>query len=135
MSAPTTLPISGKDGKADYKIGSGAVNVISVTKWEFNPKPGLLDLPNTTDGRRRVAGLVDYDGTIETHVDTASTIDTDLIAGTTVTLNLYTDGTKKYGPLIAIIGDVKISNDVEGSYDMSIPFMMASGKTLPAGPT
>jgi hypothetical protein len=130
----TTLPISGVNGKADYKIGAGSVNVIAVSKWEYNPKPNLLDLPNTTDGRRRVAGLPDYDGSIEVHVDTASTIDTDLVAGVTCTLNLYTDGTKKIGPLTAIIGDAKYSNSVEGSYDYTIPFMMAGGKTLPAGP-
>ncbi len=130
----TTFPISGKDGKADYKIGAGATTVVSVSKWGLNPKPNLLDRPNTTDGRRRIAGLPDYDGEIEVHVDTASTIDTDLIAGTNCVINLYTDGTKKIGPLTVIIGDVKISNDVEGSYDMTIPFMMAGGKTLPAGP-
>jgi hypothetical protein len=133
MSAQTT-PISGKDGKADYKIGAGSVNVIAITSWSYKPKPGLLDLPNTTDGRRRVAGLVDWEATIEVHVDTTSTIDTDLQPGVSATFNLYTDGTKKFGPLNGIVGEVEFKNEVEGSYDMTIPIQMAYGKTLPGPP-
>jgi hypothetical protein len=110
------------------------VQTVAVTKWEYTPKPGLLDLPNTTDGRRRVPGLPDWEASITVHVDTLSSIDTDLQPGVAATFNLYTDGTKKFGPLNGIVGEPKFSSEVEGSYDMEIPFMMAYGKTLPGPP-
>jgi hypothetical protein len=134
VSAPTTVPISGINGKGDYKIGAGAVTPIAVTKWSYKPDPKLLDRPNTTDGRRRIAALPDYELTIEVTVDTASTIDTDLQPGVLATVNLYTDGTKKYGPFVCIVGSVEFSNEIEGSYDAKFTMMMASGKTLPGPP-
>lgn len=136
MSAPTTIPISGKDSKVDYKIGAGAVTILAHSKWDITPKPNILDLPNSVDGRRRIAGLPDFEGTISCKgVDTASSVQTDLLGGVTADFNFYPDGVKKWGPYTLIVGDVKISNEVEGSYDLEVPVMLASGKTLPGGPS
>lgn len=134
MTTPITAPISGQNGTVTYKIGAGSAIDANVGKWSFRPKANLIDRPNTTDGRRRIQGLVDYEGDFEMSVNTNGTADTDLVAGTVVVLTLSTDGTKKY-TINAILGDPEITNDVEGTYDMKVPFMMQFGKSLPAGPS
>lgn len=124
-------PISGKDGKVTYGIGPSTV---AVTGWTRTHTGGVLRLPNTTDGIRRIAGLADVTGTFDCHVDSVGTYETDLVPGTIVALNLYTTAAKKYTETSAIITDVAYKNEVEGSYDATYSWALASGTpaTAPA---
>ena len=134
MTTPITAPISGQNGTVTYKIGAGAATDANISKWSFRPKANLIDRPNTTDGGGGLLASWTTRATLRMSVNTSGSADTDLVAGTVVTLTLSTDGTKKY-TIAAILGDPEITNDVEGTYDMKVPFMMQFGKTLPAGPS
>jgi hypothetical protein len=134
MAAATT-PLAGYGGKVTYKIGAGSAITMAISKWTYKPKANLLDRPNTVDGRRRILGLADYEGTIEIQgLDTSGTADTDLVPGTICDIELYTDGTKKIPCVNSIIGDPELSEEIEGTYDATFPFYMQYGKTLPIGP-
>jgi len=116
---PTT-PISGKNGKVTY---GGSPTTVAITDWSLKLDPSLIDVSNTTDGRARIAGLGDVDGSFKTHVDTASTYEADLAPGTSVTLKLYTDGTKCY-TVLAIMDAPDITNKVDGTYDITFNFKL-----------
>jgi SH3-like domain-containing protein len=128
---PLTTPISGQHLKVTYGTGP---TTLAATNWKANPKGNPIDVSNGVDGRRRIAGLGDADGSFDVHVDTAATTEADLAAGTLVTLNLYTDAAKRYPAIAAIIDSVDISNEVEGTYDASIKWSLASG-TFPSAPS
>lgn len=133
--AAATAPLAGYGGKLTYKIGSGSAITMAISKWTYKPKGNLLDRPNSVDGRRRLLGLVDFEGTIEIQgLDTSGSADVDLVPGLVVDIELYTDGTKKIPCVNSIIGDPELSLEIEGTYDATFPFMMQYGKTLPVGP-
>jgi hypothetical protein len=134
MAAATT-PLAGFGGYVKYTVSGGSQKTMAIGKWTYKPKANLLDRPNSVDGRRRIAGLPDYEGTIEIQgLDTNGSADTDLIPGAVVDIQLSADGTKKIDCVNSIIGDPELSNEVEGTYDATFPFMMQYGKTLPTGP-
>jgi hypothetical protein len=123
-----TSPISGKDGKVQY--GSGPTT-LAITKWSLKMSNDVQDVHNTTDGIRRIPGLSDAEGDVEGHVDTAADLSATLSDGDIVTLKLFTDGTKFY-QLSAIIEDLEFSSEVEGTYDFSFSYKLASGSvTVP----
>lgn len=124
-------PLSGKNGKVTY---GSSPKTVAVTKWSIKDDGGVLKLPNTTDGMRRIAGLGDSTGTFECHidVDVTAAYETDLAVGTIVKLQFYTDGTKSYTYTNAIITGRSISNEVEGSYDGSFEWALASGTPVAA---
>lgn len=123
-------PISGKDGKVTYGTGP---TTMAITKWSLKNNSNAIDVSNTTDGRRRIAGLPDAEGTVEVHVDTAATYETDLAVGTIVNLALYTLSNKKYTVNYAIIDSIDYSNEVEGTYDATFAWKLAQG-TPPVAP-
>lgn len=128
MSSPTI--ISGKSGKVTYGV---TPTVLAITKWTLKITGGVLKVPNTTDGMRRIAGLPDAEGTIVVHVDTAATTEADLAVNTILTsLKLFTDGTKSYSYTSAIITDVEYGNEVEGTYDATISWALAVGAPVNA---
>src|SRR5262245_4596383 len=120
--------IAGIDGKVTYGV---TPVTMAVNKWTAKASGGLLDRPSTTDGRRRIPGLPDLEGTISITVDTSATAETDLAPGVIVVLNLFTSSAKKIGPINAIIDSFDPSNDVEGSYDAEIAWKWQVGKVLP----
>lgn len=121
---PLTTPISGKLGKITYGAGP---TTLAIKKWSFKPSANSLDVSNTTDGRRRIPGLFDAEYSFDLHVDTAATLESDLQVGTIATLNLFTDGTKKYTQANVIIESIDYSVEIEGSYDASVTAKLASG--------
>lgn len=126
-----TTPISGKDGKVTYGVGP---TTLAITKWTYKPDPKLIDVSNTSDGRYRIPGLGDAEGSVTCHVDTAATHETGLAPGTAVTLNLYTTSAKKFGPISAIIDAPEYSSEVEGTYDATFNWKLSLG-TAPVAPT
>jgi hypothetical protein len=134
MSAATT-PLAGYGGSVTYTVSGGTLKTMAISKWTYKPKANLLDRPNTVDGRRRIVGLPDYEGTIEIQgLDTLGSADVDLVPGTVVSISLSTDGTKAIPCVHSIIGDPELSEEIEGTYDATFPFYMQYGKTLPVGP-
>lgn len=126
---PTT-PISGRLGKVTYGAGP---TTLGITDWTYKLMGNPIDVSNTTDGRARIAGLEDTEGDFNVHVDTGGTMETDLAKGTLVTLNLFTDGTKKFSTIKAIIDTITYKNAVEGTYDAAVSWKQASG-TPPDAP-
>lgn len=120
---PTT-PISGQHGKITY--GSGPTT-LGITDWTYKPMSNPLDVSNTTDGRRRIAGLGDAEGSFNVHVDTGATMEADLAPGTILAINMFTDGTKKYAVANAIIDTIEYKVEIEGTYDAAVSWKLASG--------
>ncbi len=116
-------PISGKDGKATW--GPGATT-LAITKWKLKKMTKALDVSNTTDGRRRIAGLRDAEGSFTLHVDTDADISTTIVDGDIAALKLYINSTKFYS-FSAIVEDLDFSSEVEGSYDCTANFKLAIG--------
>ena len=127
---PLTTPIAGTACKVTY---GATPTTCAVTEWTYKPMGNTIDVSNGVDGRRRIAGLPDCEGTFKLHVDTAATYEADLAKGTLVTLNFFTDSAKKYSSIAAIIEDVEYSNSVEGTYDATFTWKLASG-TAPDAP-
>jgi hypothetical protein len=119
-----STPIAGQHGKITY--GSGPTT-LAITNWSYKPMANPIDVSNTTDGRRRIAGLGDAEGSFDVHVDTAATMEADLAPGTILAVNMFTDGTKKYAIANAIIDTIEYKVEVEGTYDASISWKLASG--------
>lgn len=123
MAQTKTQPISGKDGKVFY--GPGPTE-LAITKWSLKDIGKIGEVPNTTDGMRRIPGLEDAEGSVEFHVDTHATIEQDLRGNTIVQLILTTNGVKGWH-LSAIISNLNTSSAVDGVYDGSFDFKLESG--------
>jgi len=120
---PTT-PISGKSGKVTY--GSGPTT-LGITNWSYKIMSNPIDVSNTTDGRKRIAGLSDAEGSFDVHVDTGATMEADLAPGTVLDIKMFTDGTKKYDVTNAIIDTIEYKVEVEGTYDATVSWKVGSG--------
>jgi hypothetical protein len=129
MSSPTI--ISGKDGKVTYTVGNTNAT-LAITSWDMTIMGGLIDVSNTTDGRRRITGLPDAEGSFELHVDTAGTMEATIAPGTTASLDLYTDSTHKFSAIPALIDNIKYKNEVEGTYDATVAWKLRIGTPVNA---
>jgi hypothetical protein len=116
---------------------SGAItsNTASVggKKWTLTAKGNNKDVSNFKDGRKRIPGLADAEGTIEIPAIDPATPPYDssankpnLIPGAIVALVLKLDTGHTF-PLSAIIDEVSPSQDVEGNAAYEVKFSIESG--------
>lgn len=112
---------------------SGTEFTLKNQSWKINPKSRVKETQNTTDGIVRVAGLKDYDGTIEGFVDLASSttpIEQNVVEGSTYAAKFYRDGTKYWAGTI-IIDDVQLGTGTDEAEKYTIKFSKQSGSLTP----
>lgn len=107
--------IAGKGGSA--KIGANTI--AEVTSWSLDISSDMLDSTSLGDNWREfIAGLKGATASIEVKWDLPTdtngqvALQTAMLNGTTVTLNLYTNGTKYYSGS-AYVSSLSIEDPVE----------------------
>lgn len=109
---------------------SGATQ-LAVKKWDMTVKGNVKDVSNSKDGRKRIAGVQDAEGSLMLHWDSANqptnTSAPNLRGGSILTLKLVTDGATNGFELSAIIDEVHTSSDFDGTIDFDCKFFLESG--------
>lgn len=120
---------NGSDGLA--KSGS---TVLPINKWTLTVKGNNKDVSNARDGRSRIPGVTDAEGTLTMHWDSANqptdTGGANFRVGAIVTLLLILDGATNGFQLSAIIDEINPSSEFEGTEDFDVKFSLAAGSSL-----
>lgn len=117
---------------ADGLVKIGSVT-LPVTKWDGTIKGNNKDVSNGRDGRLRIKGVSDAEGSASMHWDSANqpTATTPNIRdGMIVPILLIMDGTTNGFAMMAIIDEVHISNEFEGTNDFDFKYSLAVGSSL-----
>lgn len=133
MSSPSPAFHSGPSGL--LKIPGTTPIVLPVAKWDLTIKGNNRDVSNARDGRYRIPGLQDAEGSFNMPYDSASDPNLaaggGLVAGTTVTLNLYVDGATNFYAGAFIIDEVGPAMEIEGEIQFNVKFSLQSGTVTP----
>jgi hypothetical protein len=129
-------PITGPSGAI---TSNGAA--VAGKKWSLTAKGNNKDVSNFVNGRYRIAGLPDAEGTIEIPlIDPAAppynpgVSNPNLVPGAVVALSLKMDSGHTF-PLTAIIDEVNPSQDIENNATYEVKFSLQSGSlTYPVIP-
>lgn len=129
---PAATPIVGTAAKVKWTSPAGGTEkTIKNMNWKLSAIPDIKRRSNTTDGFVRVAGLNDYEATVEGDTDTSDVIEGDIVEGSVGTLKLYRDGTKFFS-MVAICTRADISTGSEDVEHYNLAFALQSGSlTLP----
>lgn len=138
---PAAVYHNGADGRAFSKPGATGTHVeMAVTKWDLRITGNNQQVSNSKDGRKRIAGVADASGSLTLHYDSANQPH-DAVAGpglkhgALVALELGTTAAAGTTPLDcfrlnALIDEVSISSEFEGTIDASVTFSLETGSTL-----
>lgn len=135
---------NGADGRVFILPPSGdALIEFAVTKWSGNFKGNNLQMSNAKDGRYRIPGVPDAEGDLSAHLDTSnlpfdvSSTTLSLRVGQIVGLVLIDDGVTPGNTdptdsfrLNAIIDEIDVSSEFEGSIDIDIKWSLQQGSSL-----
>ena len=122
---------------------------IRNAKYSIKPKGNAKEIPNSTDGIVRIAGLIDYTISASGHTNPDDPIEADICPNDVVNWRLYRQGVASaanpdgtgaitvsgpYWSGVAIVDDLSIDYDADGTEDWDISASKQSGYlTTPAG--
>lgn len=144
MSRAAPVYHSGVDGRAFSTPPGGSTPIeLAVTKWDITVKANNKDMSNALDKRYRIPGLADASGNLSMHFDSANSpadptamTGLNIRHGSVLALNLIPDGSTGAGSppmsfrLSAIVDEVKMSSEIEGTVDYDVQWSLQAGSTL-----
>lgn len=122
----TPIYHAGKDGK----VKAGATE-LAIMKWNATDKGNNQDVSNSKDGRKRIGGLGDSDGSLEAYWDSANPMTSlsgpAIRRSSIIALHLISDGSAQEFAVSAIVDEVEVSSEIAGKIEYKIKWSQESG--------